>query len=292
MDTPFMGKNSSQVIQDTQEIYVRSSTDLVVRTIALTAATAAASACLTVLRRQSAKLAKYQVFAILFIPTFPIAECIISAYRTLKAIKRTKSSTPIRYHLCAALDVRASSTDNDEDTVPLCLIPPAELELTRRPYDRRWLAKFVLELILAWYMIFNILLWARRARKGARCLLDDYMAVTALGGLITTFVSLRIILLNGTWHCPEKYVAKFHKHFVEPSLIDLVIEFTLRMTLVELRLGSIIAIPLQVIAFLTTKEITIRKAVDQPACTHGYIEEKHFQVTPTELSWVREPVKV
>lgn len=122
--------NSTKSVGEHSPLQGRSVAEMIVKAIALSAATTIAAGHLTTLRRQPIKLASYQVIATILVPTFPLSDIAISLCRTFKAWKRRDSNSSIRYYLCAALDERAvvGLLSGEEDTIPLSLVPCQNLE--------------------------------------------------------------------------------------------------------------------------------------------------------------------
>lgn len=252
----------------------RSLTGILVKTIFTSAATTLVAQHLASLRRQPFHVASYQVLASLLIPTYAIADILIPAYRTMKAVKRTGWENSTRYYICAALDMRASSVtglDGVLDTekvnkiaakladgaisdvcVPLHLVPYQKLELQRQRYDFKWCLRLVALAMFASQAILVEVSWVRRAQHGARTFLDDFVALAALQGLMIALQSMGIMLLNTTWQVPNEYVRKFEKHCNEPSSSDLFLNLAWRTDLIDLRLSLVVAVILQSMAFLWT----------------------------------------
>lgn len=70
--------NRMKTVVDHSPLQGRSVADMVVKAIALSAATTIAAGHLTTLRRQYIKLASYQVIATILIPEFPMPDIAIS----------------------------------------------------------------------------------------------------------------------------------------------------------------------------------------------------------------------
>lgn len=206
--------------------------------------------CLTNLRRRPSKLASYQICATLLIPTFPLAEIIISTLRTWRAGKRTGLRTSKRYYLCAVLDMRAVPASGDnEDSVPLSMIDPKNLRCEYKSYDAKWAVRVLALLVSASHALLILSLWIRRFWHETLSILDDLAAVVALGNLLIASAGICIAVLNTAWPMDGKYLLKFRERFVEPSPADLVYNF-ISPSLIELKLALILGIFAQVIIYL------------------------------------------
>ena len=235
--------------QDTHQGDGRSVLGIVIKTVFLAAATAIASLHLAQLRRQPTLLASYQIIATMLVPTFPLADFIISMYRTLKALRNAEKGNWSSYTICSALDVRASDDDGGE-TVPLHLVPPAKVTPVVLPYDSKWFVRLAIQLVFLLQTLYTIVLWMRRATFGTRAFFDDYMAFTALCGLTVTLLSLYITIMNTEWTCSKRYPAIFQQRFREAAPIDFLL--TLEGPF-EFRFASFIAIFFQSAAILSLK---------------------------------------
>ena len=253
----------------------RSVTELLVTAFLMTAGTTIAARHLTSLRRQPRKLASYQILAAILIPTFPLAELLISIYRTLNT-RRQGLLYPTRYYICAAFDQRAipeseiiqqlkqgdgpetnttgikAAKDFDEDSVPLHHIPYNSLQCEWGLFDARWFARLAMLLIFCARASLTILFWIRRLhRPNARTFLDDFTAAMALSGLLVAFTSMAIMVLNTTWRAPGRCAEKFKKLCNEPTTVDLFLNLVHRAKLVEMKTSLFLCVCLQSIAFFT-----------------------------------------
>lgn len=125
---------------------------MVVKAIALSAATTIAAGYLTTLRKQPAKLASYQIISTIVIPIFPMSELAISVCRTSKAWQRRNSEYVIRYYWCAALDQRASARlegRSSEGSVALRLIACG-----------RWFARLLTLSVFMLQVLLTLSLWS------------------------------------------------------------------------------------------------------------------------------------
>lgn len=224
-----------------------------------------------------------------FIPTFPLAESIIAGYRTIKTTRGRFPGNAIRYHICAALDIQAVSTaSEDEISVPLCLVNVPNLECRREPYDVRWFARLVTLLIFTLQALLTLVLWIRRAQQSARTYLDDYVAVTAFGGIINGLISVSMTLVNTQWEIPERYISSFHTHFNEPSPIDLFINFAWRTWLIELRAALVLGISILSAAFFTLRGYSAENDLGSLPCNMPMNSLWKYDIVPTSkgLVWM------
>ena len=261
---------TAHVLQD-----ARSVTEMLFTAFLITAGTTVAALHLSSLRRQPRKLASYQVLASILIPTFSLAELLISMYRTLKTRPKCLMY-PTRYDICAALDQRAvpeaeiiqqlkqedaSETNTtakeaakalDEDSVPLHHIPYQNLQCERGTFDAYWFSRLAMLLLFAARASLTVVFWIWRLRQPkARTFLDDFTVAMAVSGLLIVFTSIAIMLLNTTWRAPGRYAEKFQKLCNEPTTLDLFLNLVHRAKLVEMKLSLFLCVCLQSIAFFT-----------------------------------------
>jgi len=250
-------------------------------------ATIIAARHLAALRRQSRSVSSYQVFATILIPTFALADLSIATYRTIRSWQRTGWQNATRYYICAALDMRAVSTaendhelrkkaheagvdladnDLDEVAVPLHLIPYQNVKSQRVPYDTKWFAQMAALVTFGCYAMLIDILWIRRAQHNARTYIDDYTALTALTGTVITFVSASIMILNTVWRAPRIYASKFQLHCIEPSTTDLFLNLAWQTVLVELQASLLAAICFQSLIFLTLRGDIFQEIHHSAAC--------------------------
>lgn len=233
----------------------RSVLEIVIKAVSLTATITIATLYLARLRKQPKHLASYQTIMTLVVPTFPLADLIISAYRTLKSSKSAEKRSWNSYTICSALDIRASNEVGGE-TVPLHLVPSTEVKPVVRSHDAKWFAGLVIQSIFLLQMLYTIILWARRAMLGTRAFVDDFMALEALGGLTVIVSSLLITVMNTEWTCPARYPAIFHQRFQEASPIDFLIAPEIYL---EIRMSCFIAAIIQSVAILSLKTTFARE---------------------------------
>lgn len=210
------------VVPETLQGDGRSVPEIIVKAVLLAIATLVATWNLARLRGQPTPLASYQTIVTFLIPTFPVGDFLISLFRTVKASRSAEKSSWNRYTICSALDVRASG-GNREETVPLHLIPLAEVQAVVLPYDTKWFARLAVLLLFLLQMLYTILLWVRRAMFGTRALIDDCMVWMALCGLTVTLLSLSITTINTKWTCAERFPDIFQRRLREARPIDLLV---------------------------------------------------------------------
>lgn len=228
----------------------RSVKEISLNAFILYVATIISARCLTNLRRQPRKLASYQIFASLLIPTFPFAEIIISTLRIRRTWRHSDLRASKRYFFCAALDMRAVPVSGDnEDSIPLSMICSTNLRFEYKPYDLNWAVQLVALLVSAFQALLTISRWIRRFRHDTLSILDDIMAVVALGSLLMASIGICITVLNTTWLMDGKYVFKFRQRFIEPSPTDLIYNFFIP-SLIEIRLALILGILAQMLIYL------------------------------------------
>lgn len=228
----------------------RSVKEIFISAFTLYITTIIAARCLTKLRRQPSNLASYQIFATLLIPTFPLAEIIISTLRTWRAWKWTGLRISKRYYLCAVLEMRAVPASGDnEDSIPLSMIDLKNLRCEYKPYNAKWAVRVLALLVSASHALLIISSWIRRFWHDTLSILDDLMALVALGSLLMASAGICIAVLNTTWPMDGKYLLRFRERFVEPSPADLVYNF-IYPSLIELKLALMLGIFAEMIIYL------------------------------------------
>ena len=233
---------------NTQHIDGRSRPEMMVKAVLLLFIATIATNYLARLRKQPTKLAAYQVSASILVPTFPLADFMISFYRTFKAMRRTEKLIWSSYHNACILDVRASS-ESGEATVPLHLVPSAQVTPVALPYDTRWFVRLAIQFAFLLQMMYVMVIWGHRATYGRRAFYDDWIALTAFCGFQTMLLALGITIMNTTWTCPQRYPAMFNTRFAEATPFDL-------MTFVdpfEVQLAGVIAALFRFGTFLSLK---------------------------------------
>ena len=252
----------------------RSLPGIFVHAVLVVTATIFAAQSLARLRGQPRHVLLYQVVATAIIPTFALADTGIAICRTVKAWQRTRWDSPNRYYLCAAFDMRAISTtnnqketkgvkkvdaiaeaevrENEEITIPIHLIPSQNLECQSLPRNAQWYAHLTTLVALTAYAAINVIFWIRRAHYGARTFVDDYVALTALSGLLMGLLSICILVINTKWHAPDSYATKYQKYCSEPSLADLFMNLAWVTRLIELQVASVAAIFLESAVFFSS----------------------------------------
>ena len=228
--------DSRLLAQDVQHIDERSMLEMMIKAALLVFSTMIATKHLAYLRKQPTGLATYQISASMLVPTFPLADFMISFYRTIKAMKGSEKKIWSSYHNACILDIRASGASG-EATVPLHLVPPAQVKPVVLPYDTQWFGRLAMQFVFLLQMLYVMILWAHRALYGRRAFYDDFMVLTAFGGFQAMLLAFGITIMNTTWICPQRYPTAFKTRFAEANVFDL-------MTLVdpfEVQLAGVIA---------------------------------------------------
>ena len=211
----------------------------------------------TSFRRQPRKVASYQLLAVMLIPAFPLDEICISIYRTYKAWQRASPRASKRYYLCAALDMRAVTMSNDsEESVPLSLLGPNNVECRFEPYTLRRCTRLLALFLYEVQMLMTMWLWTRRLLHDGLSVWDGFTATVALGGLVAAAVTITIEFLSTNWRVEAKYYEKFTKYYDEPSPGDLLVNLLVGGTFIELQIAALLGLVLRSITFFTAQVST------------------------------------
>lgn len=90
------------------------------------------------------------------------------------------------------------ASDDNEDSIPLSMIDPRKLCCEHKSYDVKWAIRLSVLLISVFQALLTISLWIRRFWHDTLSILDDVMAVVAIGGLLMASIGISITILNTT----------------------------------------------------------------------------------------------
>ena len=255
---------------------MRSVTAIIVYAFTVTALTTIGARHLAALRRQPARVAWYHILSTLALPMFPLADLCICLYRSNSIRKRETypDDHSWRRHACAAVDMRAiPENGEDADSIPLHLMPPRAVYPVGKSYDAKWFLRLLLVGALLLQSASCVLLWVRRAQHHARTLLDDYIAVNSVAGVVIAINSLTILLFNVEWRLlnGDKYVTKFQRYCHEPSGWYWLVEWMQAQPPIEVQTSTVLCMILQSLAVFS---------LEYSSTYGGFYENDPFCVTP------------
>lgn len=220
------------------------------------------------LRKQPRRVAAYGIITAIVIPTFPIAELLISSIRALRSRQQHPAlGQDPRFHLGLALDQRslpdkpilnnAESTgaqenalDGNESSIPLFVLPPSAFTRATEQSNRQRNIHVGLLLFLLMPLSLAALLYLNRLATPSRSTyLDTYILMTIFSGLVLTTMCIGIRALDTTYTTASHYVQKFQHLNLEPDIWDLFIGI-LSTNMVDLRLSLGLGALVQSLAFM------------------------------------------